>query len=242
MAAFDKAFYAARGYAVVRQALAPGRLRTLSDELDRLQAGCAQLDPLDLVFEKDLPAAGRQGVAADAVGDALFIAGDLCKLSPAFEALLHLPAALDAACAALKAPGLVAHFMNATLKHPRFGRAIAWHRDFPNTYLCSEDASFVRLMFCLDGMTPDNGATRFLPGSHAVSDAHAREEKHSGFKHAHDALAGDMVVIHPKVVHGGPMNRGHRPRRNIVLQVGIAARTLVGERESITGRPLVRTR
>lgn len=248
MAGFDEGSYAARGYGVVRQALPHDTVRALRDELERLQTASTELDAAHLVFEKDLSAAGRKGVPAQAVGNAAFIVGDLYKFSPVFRALPHLPTSIDAAAAALGTRELVAHFMNATIKHPKFGRAIGWHRDFPNDYLCGEDASFVRLMFCLDGMTLDGGATRFLPGSHMVSDAQAQEERRSGLKPVHDALAGepalcgpgDMVVIHPKVVHGGPMNLSAHPRRNIVLQVGVRGVPLHGERESITGIALAR--
>lgn len=36
-----------------------------------------------------------------------------------------------------------------------------------------------------------------------------------------------MVLIHPKVLHGGPANTSARPRRNVVLQAGAADAPLV---------------
>lgn len=49
-----------------------------------------------------------------------------------------------------------------------------------------------------------------------------------------------MVLIHPKVLHGGGMNRSARPRRNIILQAGDADGALreMPAREVVAGRRL----
>jgi len=132
------------------------------------------------------------------------------------------------------------------LKHPRFGRRVGWHRDFPNGYMCTAESSFARAALCLDGMTEASGAIRFIPGSHAISDADARHEKADKVRHglddgagvAADCEPGDVLLIHPKVLHGSPMNTTRQPRRNIILQAGTSTRFLNGKRESITGQPL----
>lgn len=132
--------------------------------------------------------------------------------------------------------------MHAIIKQPGAPRKIGWHRDYPNRYLCGRESGHVRVMLCLDGMNERNGATRFMPGSHRISDAQAAEEKDAGIRHDLEAGAGvaafcppgGLVLIHPKVLHGSPPNESDRPRRNVVLQVG--GDDVTGkETESITG-------
>ncbi|WP_326533938.1 phytanoyl-CoA dioxygenase family protein [Pseudorhodoferax sp.] len=242
--------YRAQGFAVLRGAVAPALVARLGAAVDRVQAGVATMAPAErarLVLERDQPPALRGGVPAEAVGDAIFILGEPSAFDPLFEAVLAEPAVLATARALLQTEAVVAHFMNVTIKHPRFGSGIRWHRDFPNAYICTEGADFLRLMLCLDGMDDDTGATCFLPASHQLSDEAARHEKRNGRRAPVDEQAavtlrcapGDLVAIHPKVLHGGGMNRGARPRRNLVLQVGRAQAALVtSEREAITGRLL----
>lgn len=244
---FDLERYASTGYGVVRDAVPAQLLAAMGDWLASAGTAARQCSAeeqaRDLVYEKDLPDAGRNGISATEVGDAIFILGDLCRYAPQFSALLRLPALVQACTLALHSTELVAHFMNATTKHPGFGRAIGWHRDFPNGYLSGADSRFLRVMVCLDGMAEGGGATRFLPGSHRVDDGYAIAEKRGGAKHryaAHHGVAaecqpGDLVLIHPKVVHGGPANTSARARRNVIVQVGVAGMKLVGERETVTG-------
>jgi ectoine hydroxylase-related dioxygenase (phytanoyl-CoA dioxygenase family) len=244
---FDLQRYESSGYGVVRNAVPADLLAAMGAWLASGEAAARQCNPeeqaRDLVYEKDLPDAGRNSISISEVGDAIFILGDLCRYAPQFSALLHLPALVHACTLALRRKELVAHFMNATTKHPRFGRAIGWHRDFPNGYLSGTDSRFLRVMVCLDGMAEHGGATRFLPGSHRVDDGYAIGEKRGGAKHryaAHHGVAatcapGDLVLIHPKVIHGGPANTSALPRRNVIVQVGVAGMELVGEQETVTG-------
>ena len=102
-------------------------------------------------------------------------------------------------------------------------------------------------MLCLDGMDEQTGATGFVPGTHRIPDEAAREAKREEDAHGTSTPAadtvqtvlcapGDLVLIHPKVLHGGGMNTGTRPRRNVVMQIGRAAAPLITSyRESTTG-------
>ena len=252
----NEADFAIDGYAIIQDVIPPSMLAALDTALAHalaLAGQCQRQPGRDqpgiadcFIFEKDLPDAGRDGIPASEVGDAVFIVGDLGRLTPAFLPLLQLPALTRICSACLGTTRPVAQMLNATIKHPRFGRTIAWHRDFPNRYLSSERADFLRVMICLDGMTEDGGATRFVPGSHRLSDEDAIAGHRQGLRHrlAHDAgraalcERGDVVLIHPKVLHGSPMNRTTVPRRNLVLQVGVEGAALTGEPEAVTGIPL----
>ena len=250
MSIFDFEAYQRAGFGVVRNAVPESLLSALCAQLERADADVRRIDDEEkarnIVFEKDLSDAGRMGFPAGDVGEAPFIIGDLCRYVPLCSSLLRVPAVTETAALALGTKHMAAHFMNATIKHPMFGRAIGWHRDFPNEYLSGTRSTFVRLMICLDGMQERGGATRFLPGTHTISDEDALNEKKAGIRHRHDRYAGcaaecdpgDIVVIHPKIVHGSPVNLSATARRNIVVQVGIQGMALRGVHETITGARL----
>ena len=243
--------FAEQGWAVVQDLLPGGLVADLAEALDALCARAPQLPAAvrarSFVFEKDLPAKARDGVPAAEVGDAVFIASDLAAHSPVWRVLLDQPALGALARAVLGSDAACLHFMNGTIKQPHWGRAIAWHRDFPNHYLCPSRSSFVRLMLCLDGMQAEGGATRFIPGSHRIGDDTARQAKGEGGIGPSEArpapgdgvaatcAPGAIVLIHPKVLHGGPVNRGGRIRRNVVLQAGVPDDPPMGLPESVTG-------
>ena len=246
----DPDFFHAQGYVRLSESIDTALADRLRAAVDAIQARASRMSEAErarLVFERDLPDRRCSELQTQAVADAIFIIGEPCTFDPAFDALLRCPAIRDAARTLLASDALVVHFMNVTIKHPRFGRAIGWHRDFPNDYMCPASSRFVRLMLCLDGMEDAMGATRFLPGSHVLPDEEALREKREGsrLRPSEDAgvllhcAAGALVAIHPKVLHGGGGNRSDRMRRNVVLQVGLASDPLVTtEREGVTGRPL----
>lgn len=252
MAIFDAAGFARDGYCVMRQAVPQPRVAAFTRAVDRVQAMVPDLPPAlreRLTLERDLPADKRGGIAAEEVGDAIFILGDPPAFDAIFATLLEEPAIPAAVQGALGTRDVVAHFMNVTIKHPRFGRAIGWHRDFPNRYACPSSSCFVRVMLCLDGMTEAGGATAFLPGSHRIGDAEAEALSVSPIRPPPPSpgaavLArcdpGDLVVIHPKVLHGGGINTSATPRRNIVLQAGDAAAPLLSQplQETLAGSRL----
>ncbi|MCR0981880.1 phytanoyl-CoA dioxygenase family protein [Roseomonas populi] len=247
---FDSAAFARDGFAVVGNAVSPPLLAGLRDALERVQGAVPGLPPelLErLTFERDLPEARRGGIAASEVGDAIFILGDPVAFDPLFWEVLRQPALVSAARMALGVRDLAAHFMNVTIKHRRFGRAIGWHRDYPNGYASPAASCFVRAMLCLDGMFRDGGATAFIPGSHLLADAEVAEPAPPGGWQPPESDVvvvccdpGDLVLIHPKVLHGGGMNTSSSPRRNIVVQIGDAAMPLrrVPEQETVAGHRL----
>jgi hypothetical protein len=197
-----------------------------------------------LLFERDLPAKQRGGIDGDQIGDAIFIIGDPIRFSPIFRELVENPIVRQAAVALLDSEDLKVHFINVTIKHPRFGRSIGWHRDYPNTAYCTDGADFLRIMLCLDGMDEASGATSFVPSSQQILDSDATREKALSMWpqpseekiHVLTCMPGQMVAIHPKVLHGGKMNISERSRRNIVLQIGKASKPLITKtQESLTG-------
>jgi ectoine hydroxylase-related dioxygenase (phytanoyl-CoA dioxygenase family) len=97
-------------------------------------------------------------------------------------------------------------------------------------------------MVCLDGMTLINGPTAFEVGSHKISDARARRSASRKYLYSRRNVRlalcppGSVVLIHPKVRHGGGPNRSAQARRNIIVQWGMRGNALVTTgREASTG-------
>lgn len=229
---FDTDAFARNGFGVVRGVISTSLLSDLRNAVQRVEEAVSVL-PLHLLerltLERDLSPKHRDGVEAAEVGDAIFIIGDPVAFDPIFWQLLHQPKIISAVQAAVGTQQLAAHFMNVTIKHPDFGRGIAWHRDYPNEYACPAASCMARVMLCLDGMSATGGATTFLPGSQLLTDTEAASHRlpkdwqapsSDSFQLCCDP--GDLVVIHPKVLHGGKGNNSGKPRRNIILQAGDA--------------------
>lgn len=219
-----KADYAAQGFAILSGLYTPSVLAGFAAALTQIEENAEALAARHagkLVFERDLPAHRRDGLTD--VGAALFLVNDLALFAAAFRPLHETPGVKRIFSELLGMDQPALHYTNATIKQARFGRAIAWHRDFPNRYICPPDGRYLRLMLCLDGMTDGAGATMFYPGSQredATDDVAAYLAAQSGMPVAAVCAPGDVVLIHPRVIHGGGMNRAARPRRNLILQAG----------------------
>lgn len=219
-----------RGFAVCNPAIPPEILAETNSALEAIRNRARTLPPdlaARLTWEKDLPDTKRGGIAADRTGDALFLIGDLPAFNPCFASLLTAPPLLEMVRVLLGTGDICHHFSNLTTKSKLVGSGISWHRDFPNRYLCPRSSSFLRLMICLDGMTENNGATRFVLNSHRISDAAARgaearkeAEKTGAVIETAVCPPGSAVFIHPKIIHGGPPNTSPDERRNIIIQWG----------------------
>lgn len=214
-----------QGYALLPPLHAALR-RRLGASLDALLARAATL-PADMVtWERDLSPRQRQGLPAP--GDAVFLLGDPCRLDPVFAWGFAHPAVVAAATGLLGTAELRCHFTNATIKSAQRGSGIAWHRDALNRYMPTARGAFLRAMICLDGMEAANGGTAFRPGTQ------------HGAEGATEVVArcppGGIVLIHPRVLHGGAPNLSGRSRRNLIVQWGRADDPPLGEaRESLTG-------
>lgn len=238
-----------QGFVIWPRPMEKGLLDSLVASVEAIQrhAQARTLDPaLDelLVYEKDLSASKRAGLDGALTGNSIFIVGDPARFDEVFAETLHDAALVSAATTLLGVDEAVVHFMNVTIKNPGFGRSISWHRDYPNGYFCTRDSSFVRLMICLDGMSVESGATCFDAGTHRISDQEAQQQKVNGNWPTPDPAntvtvqcdPGQIVAIHPKVLHGGGMNTGSGMRRNVILQIGtLGAEPMTHANESLTG-------
>lgn len=219
-----------QGYAVLPAALDPAISADAIARIEAIQAEAGHHPPAlaaKLVLERDLPAKKRGEIPAEATGDAIFIIGDPVAFDPGFVPLLLHPVMLQVVKHLLGQDDIHHHLSNVTMKRPGIGSGISWHRDYPNRYICPAQSSFLRVMFCLDGMSAEGGATTFIPGSHHLSDdaargAHAATEAGAQQGATIACPPGSLVFIHPKVLHGGSPNRTSLHRRNMIVQWGRA--------------------
>lgn len=146
---------------------------------------------------------------------------DLFESDPVFTMVLKTPRVLAAVTHVL---GPMIHLNGMFLRSPRPGegqqplhRVEDGPRVFSNTF------------WMIDDVTPENGPTRVVPGSHWLSHApgdeldgdpmrtHPREVKILG-------RAGSVVVTDDRVWHGGSLRRGTAPRR--MVQCGFINRSM----------------
>lgn len=82
-------------------------------------------------------------------------------------------------------------------------------------------------LWLLDDFTPDNGATRLVPGSHrkgAIPKAFAEPDRRHPDEKIVIARAGSVLVFNGHLWHSGTRNRSREPRR--VIQCQFAATEL----------------
>jgi ectoine hydroxylase-related dioxygenase (phytanoyl-CoA dioxygenase family) len=90
----------------------------------------------------------------------------------------------------------------------------------------SDPYGMVTMLWLLDDFTPDNGATRIVPGSHLMANALPKRMSQPASRHPEEqqviAWAGSVLVFNSHLLHSGTRNRSGARRR--VLQGGFIAR------------------
>ncbi|MBV9288338.1 MAG: phytanoyl-CoA dioxygenase family protein [Hyphomicrobiales bacterium] len=178
---------------------------------------------------------------------------NLFNKSPAFDRCLSCKPTLAAAAYLLGE--IRVYSLNA--RNPLKGQGQQpLHSDVPR--VTPTDWRVVNSMVMLDDMTPDNGPTRVVPGSHKwapinVPDVNMAEVRRIEVRPEDEAIipkdpyashpkeirltgkAGSVAVINGHIWHGGTRNQSGAPRR--VLHLAIARRDLpqqLNEREHLT--------
>ncbi|KEQ18415.1 phytanoyl-CoA dioxygenase family protein [Endozoicomonas numazuensis] len=159
-----------------------------------------------------------------------YLIGEPVELSSTFAMLIINPDLWDIASAILGDDEVVYHFSNVTRKLANNDPSLSWHRDFPNQYICPEHSDhFFRLLLPLEDIQPAHTCTRIIANSHTLSDERAiREHKKQPLdvnNHEQsislELKPGQAVAIHPKLIHGGQVNRSPLDRNLMVIQFGL---------------------
>lgn len=117
-------------------------------------------------------------------------------------------------------------------KLPNDGVSFKWHQDVQNRRLFDKNwqnvngkGSFIQAIIALDEMTPANGPLLIVPGSHTkgdllldlITDSKELESK-VGISRAVpiEMRPGDLLLLHPALVHSSKANESGRPRRVLI--------------------------
>lgn len=216
----------ADGYVVLRQVLSEAEVRSWSDAIDDLLRRARTSDP-DVVphvtFERDLvrlkPA--LNDLSAEHVGDAIRMIDDLIAVDPFWWVMFESRSLRDTLHAVLGDP-MKFVFAQCVVKEAMVSSMVSWHRDHPSPVLHVSPDPGLRTLICVDAMDARNGATIVLPGSHQP-DHPSREMSASEAARVFAAdmvtlscKAGDVIIQHPELLHGGTSNRSDRRRRLVV--------------------------
>jgi ectoine hydroxylase-related dioxygenase (phytanoyl-CoA dioxygenase family) len=157
---------------------------------------------------------------ASATGDDIRVGRTSTKVSnllnqgAAFDHLFMFPPLLEACCQVIGGPFKLSSFHARTLRPGAHAQEL--HVDVSRT---SADWPLLGFILMVDDFRPDNGATRFVPGSHRWSVT--PEDTMADVRAAHDAevqacgAAGSLLVFNGSAWHGHSANISTGPRRSI---------------------------
>ena len=138
---------------------------------------------------------------------------DFVNRGAEFDEVYIFPPLLEACCRIIGRPFRLSSFHARTLRPGAAAQEL--HTDVPRG---SADWPLVGFILMVDEFRPDNGATRFVPGSHlwlhAPEDVTDPRADHEGQVLA-CAPAGSLLIFHGSTWHGHTANTSARPRRSL---------------------------
>lgn len=157
-------------------------------------------------------------VSADAdevaVGSSTTRVHGLVNRGPSFDELYVYPPVLEACCQVIGRPFKLSTLLARTLRPHT--RAQALHADFPRD---ADGWPMVGFILMVDEFRMDNGATRFVPGSHewAAVPGDAPGDPSADREGQINACgpAGSLIIYNGSVWHGHTANSSEEPRRSI---------------------------
>jgi hypothetical protein len=139
---------------------------------------------------------------------------DFVNRGAAFDSIYMFPPLLEATCQVIGGPFKLSSFHARTLRPGAHTQEL--HVDVPRN---SADWPLLGFILMVDDFRPDNGTTRFVPGSHRW--LATPEDTMSDVRAAHGAevlacgAAGSLLVFNGSAWHGHTANTSNRPRRSI---------------------------
>ena len=186
-------------------------LRDIGFVILRDAVAAAKLPQLAAAYE----AAVSSAIPPDlSVGSTTTRVHDLVNCGPDFDALYVQAPILGACCRVIGQPFKLSSMLARTV-HPH-APAQALHADFRHQ---ADGWPMVGFIFMVGEFRSDNGATRFVPGSHTWLTVPGESMKDPATNHAHQVLAcgaaGSLIVYNGSIWHGHSANRTGVPRRSI---------------------------
>ena len=176
----------------------------------------------DAVTSRRLPrlAAAYAKAEASAAGEDIAIGStstrvtDFVNRGPEFDGLYVLPPLLEACCRVIGRPFKLSTLHSRTLAPGAPAQAL--HVDVAR---CSREWPLLGFILMVDDFRPDNGATRFVPGSHRRPDAPWDSIEDAVAEHPEQVqacgAAGSLLVFHGSTWHGHAANTSAAPRRSL---------------------------
>lgn len=131
-----------------------------------------------------------------------------------FESLYRISALLAASCLVIRAPFKLSSMLGRTLRAHTEAQEL--HRDLGRD---SDAIPMIGFIVMVDDFRPDNGATRFVPGSHLVKESPGQLltdlSAHVEPQVLACGAAGSVVIFDASVRHGHAANPSDDPRRSI---------------------------
>lgn len=139
---------------------------------------------------------------------------DLVNRGSEFDELYVYKPVLEACCCIIKQPFKLSTMLARTVR-PR-SQTQKLHVDFERD---AQGYPMIGFILMIDDFRSDNGATRFVPGSHKWSDPPDELVKGRVSDHKNQVTvcgtAGSMIVYNGSVRHGHSANSTEKPRRSI---------------------------
>jgi ectoine hydroxylase-related dioxygenase (phytanoyl-CoA dioxygenase family) len=183
-----------RGFVVLPDAVAP-------DRLERLRA--AYTHAMDSATGADI----RVGTTSTRVTD-------FVNRGPEFDEIYVFPPLLQACALVIGGPFKLSSLQARTLRAGSPSQGL--HVDVDRQ---SADWPLLGFILMVDEFRPDNGATRFVPGSHRRVDIRAGEIPDAPLADVRDlpacGAAGSLLVFNGSTWHGHGTNTSSEPRRSL---------------------------
>ena len=148
------------------------------------------------------------------VGSTSTKVSDFVNRGAAFDNLYVFPPLLEACWQVIGGPFKLSSLHARTLRPGAYAQEL--HVDVPRH---SADWPLLGFILMVDDFRPDNGTTRFIPGSHRWSGT--PEDTMADLRAAHESevlacgAAGSLLVFNGSTWHGHTANTSHWPRRSI---------------------------
>lgn len=156
----------------------------------------------------------RGFAVVDGVGSSTTRVDDFVNRGPAFDDVYVYPPLLEACCRVIGRPFKLSSLLARTLRPHQPAQGL--HVDVQPA---SADWPLLGFILMVDEFRPDNGATRFVPGSHEHPEPPKGAPGDLGSDHPEQVLAcgpaGSLLVFNCSTWHGHGANASDRPRRSL---------------------------
>jgi hypothetical protein len=148
------------------------------------------------------------------IGSTTTRVSDFVNRGAAFDELYVYPPLLEAGCRVIGRPFKLSSLLARTVRPHQPAQGL--HVDVQPT---SADWPLLGFIMMIDEFRLDNGATRFLPGSHRLAGPPDGVSADPAGHHSEHVLAcgpaGSLLIFNCSTWHGHAANRSNRPRRSV---------------------------